>query len=120
MSLPKLVLPPSVSRYSVTFGNENVTVQLDGGLPRIRRDISGACHTVVCAWQLTVETYATMLTFYNTTILHGSLPFLIDLIIDTAVPTEYQASFVPETFTLADQAGSAYTVTATLKVVAAN
>jgi hypothetical protein len=118
MPLPKLSLPPSTGNYNVSFGNELVSVTLDGGLPRIRRDIAGACHTVTCSWLLDATAYNTLLTFYNTTVAKGSLPFLIDLIIDTASLVEYTAMFVPKSFSLSGQSGATYNVAAVLTVKA--
>lgn len=115
MPTPALALSPDQNGYRVDFGKTTIAVQLDGGASRIRADQLGAASQVAVQWTLNQQNYAYMLAFYRTTLLYGSLSFLIDLILDGGSPTTYTVRIVPGTFSLMQQQGGAYIVGATLE-----
>lgn len=115
MALPKLTLVPQSSNYAVKFGNGVVVTKLDGGRSRYRTDIANPSNIVTCTWLLDPTDYASIVTFFKTTLANVSLPFLIDLVIDTATPSEYQANVVPDTLQLSSQSGNSYVVSCTLE-----
>jgi hypothetical protein len=112
----RLILRPDTSSYTATDGQEVVSVQLEGGAGKYRRDILGASAKVTATWILDREAYRYMRAFYQT-MNKGALPFLLELILDDPEPTEYEAHFVPGTMSLQSQSGNAYTITAELEVV---
>jgi hypothetical protein len=108
--------PPDQDGYNVTDGPETISVDLDGGAPFVRRDQLGTYATVICQWTLGPVEFAAVRTFYKTTTVSGSLPFLIDLIVDSPALTRHKAYFKPSTFKLNSQSGLTYVVGATLLV----
>lgn len=112
----KLLLPPTQADYTVKDGQEVVGVRLAGGAGRYRKDILNSTATVTCSWFLDSAGYKYLRAFYNTATERGSIPFLLDLILDLPTLTEHTVRFVPDTFTLTEQRGLSYTVSATLEV----
>lgn len=114
--LTKLILPPNNSSYSVTDGKEVVSVALDGGAGRYRRDIIGASSAVSVQWVCDRGEYEYLRAFYRSLLGKGALPFLIDLILDDPLPVEHKAYFVPGSMVLTGQRGLSYYVSAQLEV----
>lgn len=114
--LTKLVLAPDNSSYSVRDGKEVVSVALDGGAGRYRRDILGASSAVSVQWICDREEYHYLRSFYRALLGKGAKPFLIDLILDDPLPMEHKAYFVPGSMALTAQRGLAYYVSAELEV----
>lgn len=117
MALSKFIIPPDSSAYSVADGNEVVSVQLDGGLSRRRRDIIGASSKVDVSWILTQDGYAYLRSFFRGITGKGALPFLIDLILDDYELTEHTANFVKDSLKLTGQKGHTYWMSAQLEVI---
>ena len=115
-TLTKLILPPDSSSYSVTDGKEVVSVSLDGGAGKYRRDIIGASSAVSVQWVCDRKEYEYIRAFYRALLGKGSRPFLIDLILDDPLPVEHKAYFVPGSMTLTGQRGLSYDVSAQLEV----
>lgn len=113
--MAKLLIPPSQDGYTAADGWEVASVQLDGGAPRTRRDVLGAVARVAVTWVVGPGEYRYLRAFYRSTY-NGALPFTIDLLLDEAILTEYEAKFIPGTFRLAAQRGWSYTVTTELEV----
>jgi len=118
--MSRIRVRPSRASYSVARGAETLAVKLDGGASRFRRDILSAAFLVDVEWQLDVSGYNYINAFYRTTIVHGSLPFTINLILDQAALVEYTAKIIPGTFRLTRQEGLLYVVSAQLEVTAAD
>ena len=93
MTLSKLLVTPEEDSYTMEDGEEVQSTKLDGGAGRYRRDIIGATSRVRCRWKLSQEEYLYFRAFYRSTILNGSLPFLIDLLLDWPLLTEHTAYF---------------------------
>lgn len=113
--LPKLAIPPDQDSYEAAPGSEVLSVKLDGGVSRSRRDFIGAAAGFRVQWTLTPTEYQYLDSFFKH-IKNGSLPFLIDLILDGPVMLEYTAKFVPGSYKLAKQSGLTYIVSAELEV----
>lgn len=117
MPLTKCNLAPEKQGYTHQDGNEVISVALDGGLSRTRKDKINAAMTVSVQWSCDKITYNYMRSFYRGVTESGALPFLIDLLIDDACTlTEVEARFVPGTFRLASHSGINYIITATLEI----
>lgn len=97
MTLPTLSFRPEQSSYEVETGESSISVQLDGGLSRVRRDQHGAASRIKCTWILDRADYQYWKAFYNTELQSGSLPFTIDLLTDQPYLEEHVARFVPGT-----------------------
>jgi len=116
MALTKLTIPPDQASYSTKDGNETLSVKLDGGQSRYRRDILEASSAVTVVWSATPGQFQYLRAFYKTVALRGALPFLIDLYLDLPTLTEHEVHFVPGSFGLTGQRGLQFTVSAQLEV----
>lgn len=114
----KLVIPPNQSGYSVEVGQETISTKLDGGASRFRVDILNASSNVNCSWTVGPDNYEYLRRFYLVNVKNGNEPFLIDLILDSAIPTQYVARFIPGTWGLTGQQGHTYTVGCQLEIEA--
>jgi hypothetical protein len=115
----KFAVPVVGQGYTARRGNAVIATELDGGRPRLRRDILNPSSRVTVSWVFNAEQYNYYQAFYHTTTIEGSLPFDIDLIIDRANKQEYEASFVPESSQLTSKQGDVFFVSAELYVTAA-
>lgn len=116
MTFPKLLLDLDASSYTSTFGNEILSVTVQNGPSRTRRDFVGAPTIVACQWVLMDIEYEYLMAFYRTSIVMGTLPFLLDMVIDYAPEAEFQCKFVAGSLVLSAVQGDSYTVTAGLEV----
>lgn len=114
----KLVIPPNQSGYSVSVGQETISTKLDGGASRFRVDILNASSDVTCSWTVGPDNYEYLRRFYLVNIKNGNEPFLIDLILDSPMPTQYTARFIPGSWGLTGQQGHTYTVGCQLEIEA--
>lgn len=112
----KFNFTPDQAGYSFRDRQETVSIALDGGLAKYRRDILGAATMVQVQWTLSESEYDYFRAFYKSITLSGSVPFLIDLAIDDAVIEEYTAYFVPESIRVISAGGLYMQVTAELEV----
>lgn len=112
----KLIISPEQASYVVTDGSEVVSTKLDGGASSYRRDIIGATSLVNCLWQIGPDDYTYLRMFYNSGTMKGSLPFLVDLLLDNPFTEEFTAHFVAGTMKLQQQVGNTYYVYAQLEV----
>lgn len=117
MTLPKLALMPDEPSYSGAIGTGFYYNALGGGSGRRRRKFIGTVHTFSLTFTLSGVAYDYWWAFYGTVIAEGSLPFLIDLIVDEAEPATYQASMLPDTHQISGVAGEARVVTFEVEVV---
>lgn len=115
MALTKFIYPPESSGYTTEDPAEVITIKLDGGAPRYRRDKVGSTSKVSVRWVFDPTQYRYFRAFYHSLLGRGSEPFLIDLVLDYAEPTEHIAYFTPGTVRLAEQRGHYYGVTAELE-----
>ena len=114
-----LPLIPTRASYS---GNQDtstevLSVRLDGGASRFRRDIVNGTRLVNVQWSLNPAQYNDLCTFYRAAKMTAGEAFNVKLILDDAEPTFYQAHFVPGSFSLQEQRGHTYIVTAQLEAV---
>lgn len=114
----KLHLSPLASSYAATPGSGVITTDLAGGRPRYRRDFIGSNALVNCEWKLTGDEILFMHSFRRTMMeANPSSPFLVDLILDGDITEEYQANFVPGTFSITGIHGLTQYVQAQLSVI---
>jgi hypothetical protein len=117
MSLPQLQLVPQSSGYAAAHGKQVVSTELDGGAARYRLDVLGMTAKVNVQFQLSDVGYNYLMAFYRTKVSYGSLPFQIQLLLDSSTLTWYTATFIPGSLQLAQQEGLVYIVRGQLEVV---
>lgn len=111
----KLKLCVLQNGYTVNFGDDVGEIQLDGGLPRTYIKTKRNAHAVNIGWTLNKAQYNTMMAFWRVYQAEPN-PFLIDLIIDSSELEEYEATFVPGSFSLGSKNGPTYSLSAQLRV----
>ncbi|RLC78863.1 MAG: hypothetical protein DRI61_09080 [Chloroflexi bacterium] len=112
-----LSLTPNQAGYGFSDGDEVLSVKLDGGASRYRKDIANASKTVSVVWTLGPTDYATFRTFFRDTVSSGALPFLIDLLVETENLVTYKAYFVVGSVKSGQNSGKTFTVSAQLEIV---
>lgn len=117
MPLPNLPLPPDQNGYQAQHGHSAISSKLDGGSSRFRADQLGAAFTVVVQWTLNLKNWNYLSAFYRTTTVFGSLPFTIDLMLDSGAMQTYTVHFLPDTFNLISQVGLTWVAGATLEAL---
>jgi hypothetical protein len=113
----KCMVSPSQAGYSAQPGNEAIAVQLDGGAPRVRADQLGGAYLITVQWTIGPEDFDYLMAFYRTGTKKASLPFTIDLLLDSAEITEYTAYIVPGSWKFSGKQGLTYTIDAQLTVL---
>lgn len=115
--MPKLLLCPLRAGYAAQQKTGVLQVELDGGASRFRRDILHGPFIAEVMWSCDAGQYEYLCAFYRTATKYGSLPFDIDLKLDSSDVAEYRAQFVPGTFRLSQFTAARYRVEATLEVL---
>jgi hypothetical protein len=116
VTLPKLQLEPAQDGYSADDGPAVLSAQPSKGPMRLRLDQPNAPPVVNVTFRLNPVQFAYWRAFLRTTIAKGSLPFTIDLLIDSPIPQEYEARIIPGSVRLAGVDGMRHIVQATLEV----
>lgn len=117
MPLPKLNLTPAQDGYAVADADDQVLrAKVSAGPSRTRLDMLGAPSDVAVTFHLTDAEYQYWRAFFRSTIGYGSLPFLMDLLLDQPDLTEHEVKIVPGSTRLSGQRGLLYVVQARLEV----
>ena len=111
----KLNIPPDRASYSAKQENGIISVKLEGGVSRYRKDLEGVSKIVNVRWFVRDDGYDYLWAFYDTATNSGALPFLIDLILENSNMTEYEAYFSTP-LSLSSQSGDSYTLSSKLEV----
>lgn len=90
MTLPKLLLKGRFSEDSFLRGSSVVITQLEGGLPRIRKDLVEVSDIFGVLFVCNSTDAQYFSAFYETTLVAGSLPFLVDLYGKNNILEEYK------------------------------
>jgi hypothetical protein len=115
--MDKLALIPDAPGYSDKAPDEVISVMLDGGASRFRRDKINARKMVTLSWTLNPLEYRYFMAFFTTAVKRGALPFLCDLVSeDGTEPVEHECNFVPGSVGLSSQSGLTYVMSAQLEV----
>lgn len=108
---------PEQDGYRLRRGRETVSIRLDGGASRVRRDVVGAAHTAECTWVCSSEEYVAITGFFRERLQSRSRLFRIPLLIDAGVTVNYLARVLDDPEELATTRGLMHTVRATLEVL---
>lgn len=104
---------PQQSGYAVTEDQSGyISAALDGGPPRMRRNIIGGWPKISCTWVLSRRGLSDFEELYYLFSLNPK-PFVIELSLDGNI-RDYKALFVPNTKQIGNVRGSYYAVTATI------
>lgn len=115
MPLPKLTLPPAQAGYTVDPQADTLQATLGSGPSRFRLDMIGAVSKASVQWRLARVEHEYLEAFFRSAV-PGSLPFLIDLILDGPDPAEYTARLIPGSKRLTGVPGLLRVVDAVLEV----
>jgi len=96
MTLPRFNVLPQEAGYSATGGARFHYADLDGGRGRRRRRFIGTTNRVSVTFLFDTTEYGYWEAFRRTAISEGSLPFLLDLILDTPDPVTYEVALMPD------------------------
>lgn len=119
MPLPKLMLTPAQDGYAVSDADDTVLrAKVSAGPSRMRLDMLGAPSDVNITLHLDGGQYQYWRAFFRTTLVEGSLPFRIDLLLDYPDLVEHEAKIVPGSTRLSGTRGLLYVVQARLEVKA--
>lgn len=117
MAIRTIALRPDKASYTQTPGNDVDSVKLDGGSSWYRLDSLGSARTVNVQWTCDADEYKYLMLFHKAGTTSGSLPFMVELLLDNPDLTMHEAHFVPDTFGLKSHTGLTYVVGATLEVI---
>lgn len=118
MNKSKIPFCPTQAGYSATFGDGTKRIELDGGSGRYRAGVRGSSDTVEATWVLRGEDYSVFMGFVRRNEREGGQSFYIDLSLDSHEMVQYEAHFIPGSLKLVSRRGAAFTVAATLEVLA--
>lgn len=117
MVLPTLALVPESTTFSANVGDGVLSVKLDGGASRYRRNYIGSTYDVKCSWVLNKAQYEYMKAFYRTACNDGSTPFYLKMIFEDGELKPYKAYFKPKSLTTSGpDAGQVFNVSADFEV----
>jgi hypothetical protein len=117
--MEKLALTPDQAGYNLRERREVISVALDGGASRYRKDVINPASLASVQWTLSKAQYQYFRSFFKQIVSSGALPFAIDLVMESGEPEEYTAYFVPESISVSPYNGFYYTVSADLEVLPA-
>lgn len=112
-----LHFPPAATGYSAQQRSGVLSVELDGGASRYRKDILHGAFRVTATWFCNRQEYDYLCAFHRTSTQSGSLPFDVSLRLDAEKRAVHTAYFVPGTFRLSRMEGRSRVVEAELEVV---
>jgi hypothetical protein len=110
-------LIPEVSGYGATFGTGLVSIDTDGGLPRLRADQLIEPTEFSVTWVMTVSQYIEFSYFFQRKISKGSSSFTLNLVSVEGNVELHNAQFVPGSVRLTDATGLRRTVQASILAV---
>jgi len=116
MALDKLMIPPDKNGYSFADGTETISIKLDGGLSRYRKDVLKSSFVVNVQWTIGEKDYRYLRSFYRGITESGSKAFLMDILVDRGCElTEHECFFIPGSFTTNNVSGETFTVSAQIE-----
>lgn len=114
---PSYIPTPVQDGYRLRRGSESVSIRLDGGASRVRRDIVGASHEATCTFLVDRSEYTQLIGFLRERAQSRTALFRIPLLIDVPAAVNYLARVLDEPEELAAERGYAYTVQVRLEVL---
>lgn len=117
MLWPSAAPYPEQDGYSLRRGNDLVSIRLDGGPARLRKDSLGTPHEVTCTWLCNPVEYTVLTGFLRERVQSRSQFFRIPLLIDVPTAVNYLARVLDGPEELQSTRGESFVVRATLEVL---
>lgn len=114
----KLVISPDSDSYGLGSVDDTLSVDYGGGASGLRRNVGGAPYPIQVQWSVSGPGYSYLMAFFRTPTAYGSLPFLIDLLVDYSEIRECRARLAPGSLALRGKNGDCFIVSASLQVEA--
>lgn len=114
---PDYLPTPEQDGYRLRRGAESVSIRLDGGRSRVRRDILGASHEATCTFLLDSSEYVAFEGFFREQLDARTALFRLPLLIDTPVAVNHLVRVLDDPEELASTRGHAHTVQVRLEVL---
>ncbi len=103
--------------YNGEFSQDAVGVKLAGGAMRIRADFTGAASQVKLSFLLNQQSeYAQFMSFWNFETRRGTLPFLVDVILESPFPMQHMCRMIPGSLRMSKVEGHSRRVTMDVEV----
>ena len=115
--LDATINPPDQEGYNYNPGKTYVEVQLEGGQPRIRKDVLGMVHIVQCTFSCNPLQYTRLMGFFRERIQSHTKIFVMNLLIDTPAILPYRCQITGDPPSLKQNYGQLHVVRATLAVL---
>jgi len=103
-------LPSDKSSYTVKYGEESISVQYSGNIPKQRRTFFNASRLVSLRWNCNPADYITFFEAYRYWVFNGGKPFYMDLFMDKSVLTRHRCTFVPGSVRLSSHQGHLHVI----------
>jgi hypothetical protein len=116
MPLPKLNLDVPQEGYSFDDGDGVLRAKLSSGSSRQRLDMIDAPIEADVTLMLGPAEYQYWRVFHRYTLVRGTLPFLLDLVVDSSATTEHEVKIIPGTMQTGVQ-GEAHIIQFRLEVL---
>ena len=105
---------PDSSSYSATYGSGVISTDLDGGMPRLRRDQIDSPERFSVSWRLSADDFQEFMFFFRSTIDGGSIPFTMYLLLHDSFSILYEVILVPGSLKVDEARGLSRSVSAQL------
>jgi len=102
--------------YEGQFAEQVLFQKLKGGAGRYRLDLLNSTHLVSVSANLSPQAYRYWMAFFRQQIGRGSLPFQINLLLESDQPTLHTVNIIPGSMKLARLAGLSYSLQMVLEV----
>lgn len=116
MPLPKLKIDVPQEGYNFDDGEAVLRAKMSSGPSRQRLDMLDAPIEADVTLMLDPAEYQYWRAFFRYTLVRGTLPFLLDLVVDSAATTEHEVKIIPGTMRTGIQ-GEAHIVQFRLEVL---
>lgn len=115
-TLETLPFVPEKASYNYSKTSDVISVQLDGGLSRSRRDIIDNAAYIDCEWFFDSLEFDYFMLFHKVVAGRGAISFQIHLLLDKPELETFTAKFVPNSIQVSEPSSQSYRVTAQLEV----
>jgi hypothetical protein len=112
----KLPYLPERTSYVYKQTANVVSVRLNGGMSKSRRDLIGSTSVVSCQWFLDNEEFEYFMAFYKVIAQEGARAFKADLLLDKPTVQEFDCKFIPDTLQSIAPSALSFNVSAELEV----
>lgn len=116
MATDLLTIEPQRDGYSFTPARDFISIALDGGQSRMRRDKINASQQINATWILRLGQYNYLMGFFREATFNGTVPFRVPLLSDAGIVLPHICLCPDGIPRLVQQSGDAYFVQGVLEV----